>query len=270
MPGRASRTLRHLTTAACAAALCVLSACGVTELTPTALPADQLWDTSPGAIIFRADILGGDLPAHAQFSEIPPCTVYGDGRVVWVNELGPFNTEILFDFVDTARIEQFINYVALNEAFYTLDARATAPPAGESAPVVEQVVMNIGNRTHVADNYGSWDSGWFGRVLSACKLISGAPIRFDPSEAWVTVTETELRPDAPFIFWRPEDHGGVSLAALAGGNQPAWVTGAAVATLWQNIRTLPYSIVFGEGDRGYSVGLAVPGVTRDAPPAPSS
>jgi hypothetical protein len=270
MPVRAHRPLRHFAVVCLAVLPAALAACGAPAPAATPLPPDQLWDTSPTAVIFRADITGGSLPAHAVFSEVPPCTVYGDGRVVWVNELGPFNTEILFDFVTPQRVEQFINYVALNENFYTLDARATQPPDGETAPVVERVTMNVANRSHTADSYGAWDSGWFGRVLAACKTISGAPIRFDPQEAWVRVTETELRPDAPFIFWRPEEHGGVSLAALAGQSEPAWLTGPAVITLWQSLRTLPYSIVFGEGERGYHVGLAVPGVTRDAPPAPAS
>lgn len=250
----------------------VLAACQPnTPTVDTNSTFDQLWTPDENAVVFRADITGGSLPELARMSETAPCTVYGDGQVIWVNELDAFNTEVLFDFVPTERIQQFIDYVAFNENFYSQDARATEPPEGEIAPVIETITMDVAGQRHSADNYGGWDSGFFDRVVAACKSISSTPIRFEPTEAWLTMREVEMISDAPYVYWNPADHEGISLAAIAdNATQPQWVTGQAVADLWHFLHTLPYTTLYGEGDRLFQIGLQVPGITRDSPAKPET
>src|SRR5688572_470647 len=75
------------------------------------------WDRNPSTIVFRADITGGSGDPFLAANEIPPCTVYGDNHIVWVNELGPFETQVLEDRVTDDQMRQFINAVALNEQY---------------------------------------------------------------------------------------------------------------------------------------------------------
>ncbi len=251
-------------------AVVILGACQP-DAPAASTPLDQLWSPDENAVVFRADITGGSLPELARMSETTPCTVYGDGQVVWVNELDAFNTEVLFDFVPPERIQQFINYVAFDENFYAQEARATEPPEGEIAPVIETIMMDVGGQRHSADNYGDWDRGFFDRVVAACKSISGTPIRFEPTEAWLTVREVAMISDAPYVYWNPDDHQGVSLAALADNPiQPQWVTGQAVTEIWQLLHSLPYTTLYAEENRVFQIGLQVPGITRDSPARPGN
>ena len=62
---------------------------------------------------------------------------------------------------------------------------------------------------------------------------------------------------------------GVSLASVAAG-APQWISGSAASALWNTLHSLPSNLIFEEGDSYYQVALQVPGITRDAPPAPES
>ena len=39
-------------------------------------------------------------------------------------------------------------------------------------------------------------------------------------------------------------------------------------TLWDDLRRLPSSLLYLEGDTYYAVALQIPGIMRDSPPAP--
>ncbi len=251
--------------------LALIMVAGCQPSTPESEPIDRLWNPDTGAMIFRADYEQAFLPELARISETTPCTVYGDGRVIWVNELDAFNSEVLFDIVSEEQIQAFINYVAFDENFYAQTAGAADSPMDEGSPLVETIIMDVGGQRHIADNYGGWDSGFFERVLAACKFISSAPIRFEPTEAWLTVREVDAITDAPSVYWIPDEHGGLSLAALADNStQPQWVSGTGVTELWRMLHSLSYITLYGEGERFFQIGLQVPGVTRDSPARPEN
>ena len=74
----------------------VIAACQPTTTQSTPDSGLVTWDRTPQTIIFRADILGGESDFVAR-NAVPNCTIYGDNRVVWVNELGPFQVQVLED-----------------------------------------------------------------------------------------------------------------------------------------------------------------------------
>jgi hypothetical protein len=130
--------------------------------------------------------------------------------------------------------------------------------------------MNVGGRTHSADNYGGWASDYFSRILDICRNLSRAPILFEPSEAWTTVREVPLLSDAPYILWRPEERGGLSLSSIVANGGSQWISGTIVTELWRELHRLPYTVIYGEGDKGYQIAVQVPGLTRNAPAAPAT
>src|SRR3990172_1691325 len=45
------------------------------------------WDHDPSTIVFRAEVVGGeDDDAFYRRNDVPYCTIYGDGRIVWMTE----------------------------------------------------------------------------------------------------------------------------------------------------------------------------------------
>ena len=244
--------------------------CGAAQQSsPTAPPQTQRviqWDRSPDNIVFQADVVGGpdDL---SRLSDVPLCTIYGDNRVVWVNELDAFHVEILYDMLTDDAIDSFITYLAVQERIYSYEALASEQQTQEVAPVVEKVLINVNQQTHTADAFSGWDSDWFTRVLRSCQRMSQTPILFEPDGAWLTVIKDTYNAAAPIITWGAHETS-LNLAEASGGTQPKWITGGSVVLVWDYLNSLPSSLLFSENNEYYRLALQIPGITRTSPPRP--
>ena len=250
--------------------LLALAACGAPanpNLPPTVDPAIIVWDHSPNAILFRADVLGGEDDFGA-LDDIPQCTIFGDNRVVWINELGGFHFEVLYDAVTDTELREFVRYLTVDEGIYTFDWSIDALfGVATAAPVFQTVDLTINGVAHRTDSFSGWDAQLFIRVLTLCKRLGDAPILYQPAGGWVTVRSAPFNPQAPISLW---DSGrmGFNLASV-NGTAPRWVTGEAVLSLWTARRTLPTSLLYTEDySTYYALALQLPGITRDAPAAP--
>ena len=241
----------------------LLAACrpAPATVTPTTLVG---WNRSPQAVVFRAEIVGGESDFRAR-SAIPNCTIYGDNRVVWINELGPFQLQVLEDRLTDSAIDQFVQYLAAQERIYTFGARLDAIRAqADVNPVVERVTLTVNEVEHQADSFGGWDADWFPRVLKACKDLSAAPVLVAPTSGWVYARSVPFSMAPPVTAWDAAALG-LSLSSVADGG-PHWIDGAAASTLWNTLHSLPDNVIFEDGSAYFEVALQVPGVTRDAPP----
>jgi len=237
------------------------------NLPPTVDPSLISWDRSPDAVTFRADVIGGESSIRAR-SNIPLCTVFGDNRIVWVNELGGFNFEVLYHAANDSAIREFIRYLTVEEAIYDFDWRSDDLFAtAEVTPVIETVTLTVNDVMHRTDSFSGWDAQLFARVLTLCKQLGTAPILYQPNGGWVSVERVPYNPQAPISQW---DSGsmGFSLPSLEGAT-PRWVTGASLLAIWNALRSLPSSLLYTEDNATfYALALQVPGIMRDAPPPP--
>lgn len=244
------------------------AACQFTEQAQPATPVSSSgfinWDRRPNSIVFQADVVGGPQDI-TRMSEVPSCTIYGDNRVVWVNELDAFHVEILYDNLTDAQIGDFITYLTVQERIYTYEAHATEQVAGDVAPVYEVVTINVNGQMHTADAFSGWDSEWFTRVARACKRISQSPILYEPSGAWLRVASAEYNISVPTVNW---DGQNLLLADVLSGSQPRWIEGAEMLTLWNYLNTLPSNMLFLQNNSFYRIALQIPGISRTSPPAP--
>ncbi len=249
--------------------LLLLAACSPTpasDQTANATPSDVVfWERDAQTVIFRADVIGGESDFRAR-NAVPNCTIYGDNRMVWVNELGPFKIEVREDRLPDGAISAFVQYLTVNERIYTYDARLPqVEQQSDVNPVVETVLINVNGVEHHGDSLGGWDRDWFPRVLNACKSLSLTPVLVAPSSGWLSAREIPFSMQPPLVMWDPAQMG-VSLAS-APPDAPQWISGENAASLWQTLHSLPANMIFEEGDQYYEVALQVPGITRDSPPA---
>jgi hypothetical protein len=230
----------------------------------TTIPNIVTWDHSPQAVVFQAAIVGGESDFQA-----PNCTIYGDNRIVWVNELGPSQIQVLEDRLPNSTINAFAQYLAVNERIYTYEARLKAVQAqADINPVVETVEINVNDIPHKADSFGGWDGDWFPRVLGTCKQLSQTPVLVAPTSGWVSAQSVPFDMTPPITSWDAKATG-LSLSSVTDG-QPHWISGATAATLWNTLHSLPSNTIFEDGSDYFVVALQVPGITRDAPPAPAN
>ncbi len=248
-----------------------LTACQPSTQPPTAIPMSAAvaidntvirWVRSPEEIVFRVDVSGGTSDSTIMGKrEVPLCTVYGDNRVVWVNELGAFNVEILYDRVADNVLADFLVWMTVNQRVYTYQT----PEESEAGAVIESVVINVNGILHDANGFSGWDEDWFIATLDGCRSLSQSPVLFVPSGAWLTVEPAESDRQAPSMQWDMTDV--IDLSARANA-EPVWITGEAMMRLWRLQLTQPSRFRLVQDSAYYAVALQVPGITRTSPPAP--
>lgn len=249
--------------------IALLAACQSTATDSTSPPADLVvWERDPENIVFRADIVGGETELRAR-SRVPNCTIYGDNRIVYINELPNQEVQVLEDRATDASIAQFIQTLAFDELIYSFEAGLPTVQAEQPGanPVTEMLYINVNGLAHTADSLGGWDSRIFGDTLAHCKALSGAPVLVLPTAGWVSAREIPADTNAPLVNWN--ESFGVSLSEIAAQNgERVWHSGELITWLWETMRRVSSNTLYFENDRYYEVALEVPRVTRSSPPAP--
>jgi hypothetical protein len=187
--------------------------------------------------------------------------------VVWTNELGVNDVQILEDRVSDDKVREFINYVALTKQLYNYTAKADTMPLTESKPVVETLTLFVNNVNHKTDAFGGWDYQYYQDVLLNCRQISSAPVIFVPTGAWISARVVPYDGDAARQLWDGKANN-LSLKDLAASGQPKWITDRNVGVFWELFLSSPKNTQFAEDDVEYNVAFQVPNITRDAPAAP--
>lgn len=246
----------------------LLAACASAPSQPVSDGAAIQWDRSASTVVFRADVTGGTQDTFLARNEVPPCTIYGDNRIVWMNDLGQYNTQVLEDRLTDEQIRTFVNYLALNEQLYSFKARAELQGPGPS-PVVERLTLFVNGVNHVTDVFSGWDTQVYQRILDNCRKISIQPVLVVPTAAYLSAQAAAYDPMAISIFWDSAANG-LSLAELAASGERKWTTGQTVAAVWNIMRGSPPSVQFTENEITYSVALEVPNLTSQSPAAPAS
>lgn len=225
------------------------------------------WDRSPKTVVFRADVVGGDQNPLVTRSEVPPCTIYGDGHLVWTNELSMVNIQVLEDHLTDDKVRGFVNFLALQQQIYRFAAKSDLQPASSAAPVVETLTLFVNNVNHVTDAFAGWDHNYYQVIVDSCAALSEAPVLYAPTAGWVSASVQDYNSNAVSILWDGAASG-LKLADLAASGERKWVTDRNIGVIWNILRTSPPSTQFSEDGITYTVALEVPNITRDAPQAP--
>jgi len=223
------------------------------------------WDRDPLAIVFRADVFGGEgAGAFYEFNRVPLCTIYGDGRLVWLSP----DDEVLFDFLTDQQIIDFVTYLTLDERFYTFEGGFDTLLPSVEVPVTDILTLNVNEIEYSTDSFGNWTEGYFDRVTEACMMLSAEPRRFRPSEGWLRVEPSEFRENIAALPWEVEATGLSLLDVLESELGMVWLENNLVLPIWTAVRDNNGQVLFSEDGDDYLIVFHVPGVTLDSPPPP--
>jgi hypothetical protein len=226
------------------------------------------WDRSASTIVFQADVVGGAPDLLSERNRVPLCTIYGDNRVVWTNEVSSYHLQVLFDQLPDEPIRLFLETLVVNERLYDFGGSEALSVTREVQPVVETLALNINSALHITTAFDGWDAPYFQRILDRCRTLSSAPVLFAPAAAWVTVARVPPDANAPVVLWDAAATG-VDLAAIASTGRRQWVDAPIIGSLWQTVRQAPPGLQFVQGDGDYRVALEVPNVSASRPPLPA-
>jgi hypothetical protein len=243
---------------------------GQTPIPPTATsePSGPVitWDKSPETIIVRLDRVLLKEPPYDGLNRLPSCTLFGNGRLLWINNIPPNGEEVLEAYLDDVTIRGFLEYVIRDKKFYNSpDYASQELPPSENAPL-ESVTLNVSQELRTVRSYRRWPDNLYLDILDKCRTLTETRALYIPTGAWVTGYAVPDNPNAPKIGWPPT--GPFKMAELAASGNPMWVTDVALTQLWTAQRQSLGQIYWLEGGKTYRVAIQVPGVSRDSPPAP--
>lgn len=226
------------------------------------------WPRDPQHIIFRAEVTGGEDEGLVALNEVPLCTLYGDGRLVWTVAGEGGLDDVRFDFLDDVKIIDFVNYLVVSMRIYTYEAEYDFQLPQSTTPVYERMILNVNDRQHATDDFAEWPVDYFEDIVERCQSIAPTPRIFEPQGAWLSVQQVDYQNNRPSVFWEA-DAAGLSLQSIAQSGERRWIEGNLVIILWRTLRDTALDMQFNEGNAYYQIALQVPGVTADAPLAPA-
>jgi hypothetical protein len=227
------------------------------------------WSDYPSHIVFQADTVSyavneDELNSRIQRTTIPPCTIYGDGRVIWtVQSDDPLNS-VLVGPVDPPRIRSFVNYLVLADIYNKIQL---GDLESERPPFVETLRLNVNDVEHNADIFGGLTADFYYEALERCQNLSPRPQIYRPDAIWLYVQEQPYDSSAPSIIWETAVTG-VDLASIADSGEPRWIEGRVVHLLWAYRLRSSESLQYSQDGRNFLVLMEIPNVTRASPPIP--
>jgi hypothetical protein len=254
--------------------LFVLAAC---QNTPAENPADGQtaaeiiqWNRDAYHIVFRAEIVGGeDADAIYRLNEVPPCTIYGDGRLVWLQGAGGTGlTQVLFDYLNDDLLTNFIWVMAIEGKIYDYGEGFPRELPSSQVPVYEKLTVEVNGRKHVTDGFAQWPDRYYTNILDRCQTTAQTPRIFEPKAGWLSVQAVPYNPNVPAVVW-DATAAGLSMNDISGAQEKRWIEGNNVRALWRVLRENSPDIQFNENEVYYQIALQIPGVTIDSPPAPA-
>jgi hypothetical protein len=136
-------------------------------------------------------------------------------------------------------------------------------------PTIQSVTLNLFAEERTVSRYTDWPVNGYERILQACTQASATPVLYLPDGLWVSAYEIVY--DTNYSYWRwLEDAAGFPLSAVSNGQAPRWISGDLAKQVFSDVILANNTSYVLEGDLAYALAVQVPGITRDAPPAPSS
>lgn len=229
------------------------------------------WERDPGYVVFRASVEGGPRDERSQFverNEIPVCSIYGDNRIVWLNDTGEGREQVLFDTLTDEAMGRWIEHLTVAENIYNFDAGLNREPPQSIDPIYEVLMIHVNGVEHRTDAFGGWDSSYFGRIVDDCRHLATQPTIFEPQGVYLSVMSVQYETGPLSIMWDPTASG-VSLLELATSGERRWITDPRlVGYLWTTLRDVPADSHFVQDELDYLLAVEAPNVTAVSPQAP--
>lgn len=225
------------------------------------------WDRSPETIIVRLDSQPTDPDPAYLLNSIPPCTLWGDGHVIWTTYDNNGMEEVLEARVeDDAKIRAFLEDI-ISRGFYEWEDELIPPST--TNPLIESVTVALYNEVHTVRRFSYWPQNAYAVIQQNCATLSDTPVRVLPAAGWVSAYAVE--PESSMTttwYWPP--NAPFTLAELAQNGESRWLEGSLATEVWRSARQTHGGANVQERTGGiYHVAIVVPGFSRDAVQPPS-
>jgi hypothetical protein len=224
------------------------------------------WSRDPNTIVVRLDSQALRADPVFVLNSIPPCTVWGDGRIVWTTTDGNGSEDVLEARADEATVRTFLEDI-INRGFYTWEDEL-APPSTVNA-VVESVTVALYNEVRTIRRFTYWPQSGYAKILDSCRQLSDKPVQVLPQVGWISAYSVARDTQAPSWLWPPDAP--FTLDELAEKGESRWLEGPLATEVWRSAREIRGDIqVVEQNENAFQVAIVVPGYSRDAAAPPSA
>jgi hypothetical protein len=223
------------------------------------------WDRDPNTIIVRLDSLPEQETPAFLMNSIPPCTVWGDGRVVWTVRDPDANINGYEARISEAKMRAFLEDI-FSRGFSTWEDELL-PPSSVN-PIVQTITVNMYDKTVTVKRYTGWPMDHYLAISKNCQQLSDKPVKVMPAAGWVSAWSIPRDTQSPQWNWGVDQP--VTLKELAETKEAKWIEGDLAMYVWEQARQDRSDIQVIEGEEAYQVAIMVPGYSRDAPPPPAN
>ncbi len=225
-----------------------------------------VWEKDPEEIVISATFCCGFVPRLAVTNYIPEAQIWGDGRIIWVEQ------------EDTGFRSVFEARLAPEELAGLLEQIAEAGFFGWEPRYADLTVTDLADKCLQLN----LESG----ATSVCEYHKGAPQAFHDLYDFITAgagkrgsvytpeigyltaqalgPATQAAPEDINLDW---DAAQLSLALDKIGDGE-WIKGETLDLAWDAVNARTWLPVVRSGDTLYEIGLQIPGLSLEAPPNP--
>ncbi|MBL8057956.1 MAG: hypothetical protein JNK29_14725 [Anaerolineales bacterium] len=222
------------------------------------------WDPSPQAVVLRAANCCGMVPYEVALNYIPDATLWGDGRIVWV-ELGAGGERRVREgrltpdeqraFLDRIAAAGFFGWQS-NYGDYSVTDLAS-----------QCLGVTLTSTSHqVCEYYRGAPAAFDDLYAAAAEGAGAAGADFIPERGYLIAQEQGgfISGSAPVSHW-PAVAAGFSLAEASAGR---WVEGEALQAAWAAVNVSLWGQAVEDDGRYYRLVVQVPGLSQSEPPTP--
>ncbi len=220
------------------------------------------WDTDPEALIVSATYCCGFVLSYEVENYIPDAQIWGDGRIIWVEEGGD-QRKVFEGALTQGQMADFLRFIETEGFFGWEDLYANYNITDHAHQCLEIVLLEESKRV--------------------CEYIEGAPRAFhylyNRIAKGAGATGTAFIPDSGYLIsylfprlyakryfndqiWEA-DKMGFSLEEAVHG---LWIEGEVLETAWEIVNINIWRNLIQDGEDYYEIAIQIPGVSAQAPP----
>jgi hypothetical protein len=232
---------------------------------PDDVTVEPSWETDPEALIISAIFCCGFVPQTAITNHIPDAQIWGDGRIVWVEQSEDGPRRVLEGQLSVEEMELLIKQIE-DAGFFGWEDRYANQQVADYPDKCIQVNLTKAQKS-VCEYYEGAPEAFHQlyEVLSTGAGASGE--EYVPETGFLTViplgATTQINPADVAGTWDASEMG-FSLNDVGSG---MWIEGLALETAWEAVNFRPWNPMMQEGDSYYLLGLQVPNLSMAAPPS---
>jgi hypothetical protein len=225
---------------------------------------ETAWDPDPAAVVLQVTNCCGFVPYEVALNYIPDATLWGDGRIVWV-EAGPGGQRRVLEGRLTPDEQRgFLDRIAA-AGFFGWESNYGDYSVTDLASRCLTVTL-AATRHQVCEYYRGAPAAFDDLYAAAAQGAGAAGADFVPERGYLSARELEgFEPGTTTVVPWPAEAAGFPLAEAQGGR---WVEGEALRAAWEAVNANFWGQAVEDAGRYYQLVVQVPGLSQSEPPAP--